>query len=85
LLKTAKLTVHCRNVLPLMLTLEPLEFPENNTDTQPPPTTAFRDARNCPDVMGTDACALFSIIVHPLIVTFNISKAAMAPPHVEHG
>ena len=23
--------------------------------------------------------------MHPLIVTFNISKTAMAPPHAEHG
>ena len=80
-----KVTAHFRKVLPLTLTLEPLEFPENNTDTQPPPTTAFPDALNCPDAVGTYARALFSIITQPLIVTFNISKAAMAPPHVEHG
>ena len=72
-------------MLPLTLTLEPLAFPENNTDTQPPPATAFWDALYCGDVVGTDACALFSIIVQPLILTFNISKAAMAPPHVAHG
>ncbi len=72
-------------MLPLTFTLEPLEFPVNNTDTQPPPATAFLDALNCCDAVGTYACALFSIIVHPLTLTFNISKAAMAPPHVEHG
>ena len=78
-------TVQLRNVLPLNFKLDPLEFPENNTETQPPPATAFRDALNCCDSVGTDACALFPVIVHPPIATFDISKAAMAPPHVEHG
>ena len=82
---TATATAHCRNVLPLTFTMEPLAFPENNTDTQPPPATAFWDALYCGDLVGTDACALFSINVQPLILTFNISKAAMAPPHVAHG
>jgi hypothetical protein len=48
-------TVQLRNVLPLNFKLDPLEFPENNTETQPPPATAFRDALNCCDSVGTDA------------------------------
>ncbi len=35
--------------------------------------------------MGTDACAVLLTILQPLTVTFSISNAATAPPHVEHG
>jgi hypothetical protein len=62
-----------------------MELPKNKTDTQPPPATAFLDALLCIDVAGTDARAMLETIVHPLMVTFIMSKAAMAPPQVEHG
>ncbi len=85
LLPTVTATAHCRNELPLTTTVEPLTFPTNNTATQPPPATALLDVPNCGESFGTNACTLFSIIVDPVILTFNISKAAIAPPHVEHG
>jgi hypothetical protein len=65
---------------------EPLVFPRNNTDKQPPPATALLEERlSSDDGGGTNARALFSVIVQPLTVTLNISKTAIAPPHVEHG
>jgi hypothetical protein len=54
-------------------------------DTQPPPATAFLDAMLCSDVRGTAARARLEVIEHPLTMTFGMSKAAMAPPQVEHG
>ena len=78
-------TVHCRNELPLTCTAEPLELPRKSTDTQPPPTTAFLDRLLCGDSTGTAAAALLCAIVQPVTVTLYTSKAAMEPPHVEHG
>ena len=78
-------TLHCKNELPKKRTEDALEFPRNRTDTQPPPATAFRDIPFCLDCSGTIARALFSAIVHPIMLTFDISNAATAPPQVEHG
>jgi hypothetical protein len=72
-------------VLPLTDTVEPLAFPKNSTEIQPPPLTAFLDALCCKDVMGTVARALLASILQPLTVTFNMSNAATAPPQDEHG
>ena len=76
---------HRKNELPLMCSVDALEFPRNSTDTQPPPATALRDELLCRDAMGTSATAVLSVMEQPVTLTFNISKAAMAPPHVEHG
>ncbi len=78
-------TAQCANELPLKCMVDALEFPLNTTDTQPPPATAFRDAMYCEEPAGTTATTLFSTILQPLTLTFRISKAATAPPHVEHG
>ncbi len=72
--------MHCKNVLPRMCTVEPLAFPRNKTDTQPPPATD-EALTTC----SAYATALLSTIVQPLTLTLNISKAAIAPPQVEHG
>ncbi len=76
---------HRKNELPLMCSVDALEFPRNSTDTQPPPATALRDLSFCGDAAGTAATAEFSVMVQPVTLTFAISKAATAPPHVEHG
>ena len=34
---------HRKNELPLMCSVDALEFPRNSTDTQPPPATAATD------------------------------------------
>jgi len=73
-------TVQCRNELPLMRTVHALEFPRKRTDTQPPPATDEKELNGC--VYTT---ALLSTIVQPLTLTLNISKAAIAPPQVQHG
>jgi hypothetical protein len=78
-------TVQCRNELPLTRTVHALEFPRKRTDTQPPPATAFWDFPYCWDCTGTAARALFSTIEQPVILTFDISNAATAPPHAKHG
>ena len=78
-------TVHRKNELPLTCSTNALQFPRNSTDTQPPPATALRDKTLCEDAMGTSATAVLSVMEQPVTLTFNISKAAMAPPHVEHG
>jgi hypothetical protein len=78
-------TSQASNALSVALTIDPLAFPKNRTDTQPPPATAFREASCCDDAAGTDARALFATIRQPLMVTLNTSKVAIAPPHVEHG
>jgi hypothetical protein len=78
-------TEQCANELSLKCTADALEFPRNRTDTQPPPATAFRDAMYCEEPAGTAATTLFSTMLQPLTLTFRISKAATAPPHVEHG
>ena len=78
-------TTHCKNELSLMRTDDALELPPNSTDTQPPPATALRDEAFCEDSVDTTATALFSISAQPVTVTFRISNAAIAPPHVEHG
>ncbi len=67
-----------------MCSTNALQFPRNSTDTQPPPATALR-TNLCGIVMGTSACAALSVMEQPVTLTFNISKAAMAPPHVEQG
>ena len=68
-----------------MCSTNALQFPRNSTDTQPPPATALRDKVLCWDVTGTFATTVLSVMEQPVTLTFNISKAAMAPPHVEHG
>jgi hypothetical protein len=78
-------TVHLKNKLPLKSNADPLEFPGNSTDTQPPPATAFCDLLCCGEPTGTTACAWFSAIVQPVTLMFPTSKAATAPPHVEQG
>ena len=78
-------TAHRKNELPLMCSTNALQFPRNSTDTQPPPATALRDKVLCWDVTGTFAITVLSVMEQPVTLTFNISKAAMAPPHVEHG
>jgi hypothetical protein len=78
-------TVQCINRLSLIRTVHALEFPRNRTDTQPPPATALRDAPFCWDSTGTAARALFSTIKQPVTLTLEISSAATAPPHAEHG
>ena len=78
-------TVHRKNELPLTCSTNALQFPRNSTDTQPPPATALRDKTLCEDAMGTSATAVLSVMEQPVTLTFNISKAAMAPPQVEHG
>ena len=78
-------TVHRKNELPLMSSTNALQFPRNSTDTQPPPATALRDKPLCGDVVGMSATAALSVMEQPVTLTFNISKAAMAPPHVEQG
>jgi hypothetical protein len=69
----------------MMTTLEPLAFLENNTDTHPPPATAFWEFRYCPDILGTNARTLFDVMVQSLMVTLNMANAAIAPPHDEQG
>jgi hypothetical protein len=64
-----------------MCTVEPLAFPRNKTDTQPPPATD--EAESTGD--AAIASAVLSTIVQPLMLTLNISKVAMAPPQVEQG
>ena len=78
-------TVHLKNVLPLKRSEDPLEFPGNSTDTQPPPAIAFCDFLNCGEPTGTAATAWLSAIVQPVTLTLTTSKAATAPPHVEQG
>ena len=78
-------TVHRKNELPLICSTNALQFPRNSTDTQPPPATALRDKPLCGDVVGMSATAALSVMEQPVTMTFNISKAAMAPPHVEQG
>jgi hypothetical protein len=78
-------TSHCSNLLPNTRTSVPLALPKNNTETHPPPAKAFLDALCCSDKRGTDALTKLEIIVQALMVTLGTSKAAMAPPHVEHG
>ena len=78
-------TAHRKNELPLMCSTNALQFPRNSTDTQPPPATALRDKVLCSDVTGTFATTVLSVMEQPVTLTFNISKAAMAPPHDEHG
>jgi hypothetical protein len=78
-------TSHFTNLLLNTRNAVSLALPKNNTEMHPPPATAFMDALFCGDKRGTDARALLETIVQPLMVTFCISKAAMAPPHVEHG
>ena len=78
-------TVHLKNVLPLKRNEDPLEFPGNSTDTQPPPAIAFCDFLNCGEPTGTAATAWLSAIVQPVTLTLTTSKAATAPPHVEQG
>jgi hypothetical protein len=75
-------TSHCRNLLFDTRTVTSLALPKNNTETQPPPATAILDELLRKD---TDASAMLEVIVHPTIVRFGISKAAIAPPHDEHG
>ena len=77
--------MHCRNELPLTCTAEPLEFPRKSTATQPPPATAFLDILLCGELTGTAAAALLWAIMQPVMLTLCTSKAAMEPPHVEHG
>jgi hypothetical protein len=80
------ITVHPSNVLPLMYTAEPLALPRNNTDKQPPPETELLDERLIKeDEGGKNARTLFSVIWQSIMVTLNISKAAIAPPQLEHG
>jgi hypothetical protein len=76
---------HLENELSLMSSVDALEFPRNSTDTQPPPATALRDLTLCGYAAGTAATAEFSVMVQPVTLTFVTSKAATAPPHVEHG
>ncbi len=76
---------HRKNEFPLICSVRALEFPRNSTDKQPPPATALRDKLFCGDPIGTDATAEFSVMLQPVTLTFAISKAATAPPHVEHG
>jgi hypothetical protein len=78
-------TVHLKNVLPLKRNEDPLEFPGNSTDTQPPPATALCDLLRCGEPTGTTATARFSAIVQPVTLMLTTSKAATAPPHVEQG
>ena len=78
-------TVHRKKELPLMCSTNALQFPRNSTDMQPPPATALRDELLCGDVVGMSATAALSVMEQPVTLTFNISKAAMAPPHVEQG
>jgi hypothetical protein len=78
-------TMHLSKVLLTTRMEEPLAFPKNNKETQPPPDTAFREARCCGDAVGTDADAKLETISQPLTETLSTSKAAMAPPHAEHG
>ena len=84
-LELDKSTVHLKNVLPLKSNVDPLEFPGNSTDTQPPPATAFCDLLCCGEPTGTAATAWFSAIVQPVTLTLTTSKAATAPPHVKQG
>jgi hypothetical protein len=78
-------TVHRKNELSLICSTNALQFPRNSTDTQPPPATALRDKPLCGDVVGMSATAALSVMEQPVTLTFNISKAEMAPPHVEQG
>jgi hypothetical protein len=78
-------TSHFTNLLLNTRNAVSLALPKNNTETHPPPATAFLDALFCGDKRGTDARAMLETIVQALTVTFGISKAAMAPPHDEHG
>jgi hypothetical protein len=78
-------TSHCANLLPSTRNEASLALPKNNTDTHPPPAKAFLEALCCSDKRGTNARAMLETIEQSLMVTFGISKVAMAPPHVEHG
>jgi hypothetical protein len=78
-------TSHRKNELLTMRSVEALEFPRKSSDTQPPPATALRDRPIWGESVGTTATALLSDMLQPTTLTFHISKAATAPPHVEHG
>ena len=78
-------TSHRTNELLITRSVEALEFPRKSSDTQPPPATALRDNPLWGESDGTTATALLSAMVQPATLTFHISKAATAPPHVEHG
>jgi hypothetical protein len=78
-------TVQCEKEFPLKYTADTLEFPRKRTETQPPPATALREAAFCGDCEGTAASALLAVIEHPVTLTLDISKAAIAPPHTEQG
>jgi hypothetical protein len=65
--------------------VDALEFPRKSTDKQPPPATALRENSICAESLGTTATALLLTMMQPVTLTFDISKAATAPPHVEHG
>ena len=53
---------HRKNELPLMCSVDALEFPRNSTDTQPPPATALRDKLLCGDITGMSATAALSVM-----------------------
>lgn len=85
LLELDKSTAQRKKELSAKCKEQKLEFPRNRTDTQPPPATALRDKSFCKDLEGTTAVTLLSSIEQPVMLTFDISNAATAPPHVEHG
>lgn len=62
LLELERRTLQCKNELWLANTVAPLELPRKNTETQPPPATALRDALCCCDCCGTLATAALFVI-----------------------